>query len=149
MKPHTMVLLGAVWSVAFATQDRPPPLGRVLGNTAKLKSTAFKVSEGATTFEGESERGTVHYRAGGVEAAGKGGLRIARAGGDWKPVSYLLRTGDGGDALKRLAQLQGRAHDRRDPHRLHGPGERGWALGLRGTSAGGTLRSSYRCRGSM
>lgn len=93
-------------SWAAARQDRPPTLGKVLSNTSRLKSYSFKISGGAESISGIYEKPGLYYSAGGVEAAGRGGIRLGRVGDKWASISSLIQAGHGGESLKRLAQLQ-------------------------------------------
>jgi hypothetical protein len=48
----------------------------------------------------------MHVNAGGVEAAGKGGLRYARWDTGWVSLSALIQSGEGGETAKRMTRLQ-------------------------------------------
>lgn len=106
MKRLAFAALSLVLGAGLNAQDKPPTWAKVLSATSKLKSYSFKITGGADTISGEYEKGAVHYRAGGAEAAGKGGVSIARAGGAWTSISNLIQVGEGGETLKRLAKLQ-------------------------------------------
>lgn len=96
----------AVLVTAAYAQDKPPTWAQVMANMGKQKSYDFTMKGGPDGVDGTYEKGGVHYRAGGVEVAGKGGITHASTDGKWTSVSTLIQLGQGGETLKRISKLQ-------------------------------------------
>jgi hypothetical protein len=98
------VRVAAILAWVLAAQDKPPTWAQVQGKMQKLTHYNFTL-KGPLDVDGTYEKGAVHYRSGGSEVAGKGGVTHANADGKWTSVSSLIQMGLGGDNLKRVAKL--------------------------------------------
>lgn len=95
----------AVLALLVVMQDKPVGWPQVIDKMNKVKTYNFTMKGGPAEVEGTFEKGSVYYKSGTVEVAGKGDISHASDGGSWTTVSMLAHQKKGGDVLPRLSKM--------------------------------------------